>query len=292
MTSHAQAVLAAHSKSFALAGRLLPRAMRADAAVLYAWCRRADDAIDLRGAEDRAGRLARLRAELAAIYAGEAQADPLLAAFQGVVSRRGIPARYPELLLEGLEMDLGPVRLATLADLIAYAYRVAGVVGLMMCHVLGAREEGAHRHAVHLGIAMQITNVCRDVLEDWERGRLYVPGELLERHGVVPGNPIDTALRGQLARAIEQLLRLADRYYRSADLGLAVLSPRAAFAIRTARLVYSAIGDELAKIDYDIFRGRVFVPRWRKVWLACRAFGQEIVARASIGTGGECRESH
>ncbi len=284
MSSSARRVLAAHSRSFALAARLLPAGVCDEVAVLYAWCRRADDALDLAPAIERAERLQRLRAELAAIYAGQVQEDPLLAAFQGVVARRAIPQHYPAELLDGLETDVGRVCFSSLSELLLYAYRVAGVVGLMMCHVLGARDVRAQPHAVHLGIAMQLTNVCRDVLEDWQRERLYLPEELLCGSGVVGlgqelGTPLGSERREALARSLRHLLELAERFYCSADRGLSALPPRAAWAVRSARLVYAAIGDELARVGYDVFAGRAVVPRWKKCWLCLRAGFEELAAR-------------
>jgi phytoene synthase len=155
-TAVARAVIAHHSRSFALASRLLPRQARDDAAVIYAWCRRADDAVDAPRA-DR-GEVARLTAELEAAYAGAAE-EPLLAAFGQVARARAIPLAYPSQLLAGMAMDLEGARYASVEDLIGYAWRVAGVVGLMMTHVLGVDDDAALVPAAHLGIAMQLTNV-------------------------------------------------------------------------------------------------------------------------------------
>jgi phytoene synthase len=277
-------VLAAHSKSFALAGKLLPTACRDEAAVLYAWCRRGDDAIDHGDPARAAERLGVLRAELASVYAGEPQADPLLNAFQRLVLMRQIPEAYPRALLDGFAMDLGDVRVATLAELLLYAYRVAGVVGLMMCHVLGVSEARAKRHAAHLGMAMQLTNICRDVQEDWQRRRLYLPQEMLLEAGAPAlsaklGRPLPREAGAALANTVRRLLDLAESYYRSGDAGLRWLSPRAALSVRAARLVYSAIGREIVRRDCDVFRGRASVSAAQKAWLVVRAALSEGTAR-------------
>lgn len=282
--SDPEQVLSRHSRSFSLAGKLLSRERRADAAVLYAWCRRADDAVDTGPNETRATRLAELRRELRSVYAGEPQSDPLAAAFQDLVDRRAIPESYPCALLEGMQTDLGEVRLRTVSDLTLYAYRVAGVVGLMMCHVLGLRDQRALENAAHLGIAMQITNICRDVQEDWDRRRLYLPAELLSEVGLGTlgnelGRELSSAHRERLSRAIERLLALADSYYRSADRGLFALPGRAAWAIRSARLIYAAIGTELRRRGNDVFAGRVVVPLWKKLCLTSLAAARELAAR-------------
>jgi phytoene synthase len=276
VSEHARAVIANKSKSFALASRLLPRDVGDEVAVLYAYCRRADDEVDLAPPGEQAERVERLYAELASIYAGVPQTQPLLSAFQAVIQRHGIPEEYPRALLDGMRSDLGPVRLTTLDELLLYSYRVAGVVGLMLCHVFGVSDRNALRNAADLGIAMQLTNICRDVREDLERGRIYLPADVLAASGALGVGDFDSAL---VARAVERLLAIADRYYRSGDAGMYALPLRAALAVRAARLVYSAIGQELAKRGFDAMRGRAVVPGWKKLALLGRAVFEELGGR-------------
>ncbi|HWN69346.1 MAG TPA: squalene/phytoene synthase family protein, partial [Haliangium sp.] len=153
--------IAAHSRSFALASRVLPPRCRDEAAVVYTWCRRADDAVDLAPPGKQAGALVRLGAELDGVYDGEAQEDIALAAFQEVVQRHRIPREYPAELLAGMDMDARGQRYDDMHTLLLYCYRVASTVGLMMSHVMGVTHDGALRHAAHLGMAMQLTNICR-----------------------------------------------------------------------------------------------------------------------------------
>lgn len=278
----ARAVLAQKSKSFALATLLLPRRCRDDVAVLYAYCRRADDAVDEAPEQERRERVDALFAELASVYAGAHQSDSLLREFQRVVGTHGIPEAYPRALLEGMRTDLGPVRIASEGELLLYAHRVAGVVGLMLCHVFTLRDQRALVNADHLGIAMQLTNVCRDVLEDFRRDRVYLPADLLVASGVQPLDPPAgelTPVRAGLAAAVRSLLGLAERYYVSGDAGLAALPFRVALAVRAARLIYAAIGSELARRDHDVLAGRAVVPLWRKLALVAHAFGAEVRAR-------------
>ena len=272
-----QATIQHHSKSFAMAAKLLPREVNHAAVVLYAYCRRTDDMIDLCPLEQQAQRLFQLQAELSAIYAGEPQSDALLARFQQVVTAYAVPRVYLDELLLGMQMDTQQVRYRTLADLLLYAYRVAGVVGLMMCHVMGVRETRALRHAAHLGMAMQLSNIARDVHEDWERGRLYLPDALLEACGV---EGLDAALgHGELprtaaagvAQATELLLRRADEFYRSGDAGVPYLSFRCGIAIRAARLVYSEISMRVREQGCDPFAPRAVVSKARKLGLVAYA---------------------
>ncbi len=266
-------ILARHSQSFALAGRLLSRRHRDRLAAVYAWCREADDAIDLAPASEHAAALRRLEDELASIYAGAPQARPAAQAFQAVVQECGIPIQHPRELVAGLAMDARGVRYATIAELRVYAFRVAGTVALMACRVLGVSHRLSLVQAAHLGMAMQLTNICRDVGEDWERGRCYVPEELaaprvwqlLERSR---GGTLPAAAAAGLASAVARLLGEAERYYRSGERGLRALDPRTRVAMRTAAAVYAAIGDVVAARGCDVTAPRAVVSTPKKLALA------------------------
>jgi 15-cis-phytoene synthase len=283
--------LARNSKSFHFASLMLPRACRAEAAVLYAWCRAADDAIDLAPPAECPEHLARLERDLESVYAGLPQSDLVLAAFQQVVRAREIPREYPAELLAGLAMDIHTDRYATLNDLLQYGFRVAGTVGLMMCHVMGVSTPAALRNAAHLGIAMQLTNICRDVREDWDRCRLYLPLDMLASAGAPGldrhlGGALPDAGRGAVADVVRQLLDEAERYYRSADRGIPALPPRCALGVRTARLVYAAIGHRLAARRYDALSGRAVVPLTHKIGLLGLAATATLVeAVPRLGSG-------
>ena len=280
----ARQVLATQSKSFALATKLLPPYVASNVVVLYAYCRRADDAVDLAAPEEQPERLQALREELDRVYRPVPVAEPDLAAFQQVVHDCEIPRVYVDELLAGMQMDVEAVDYATLDDLALYAHRVAGVVGLMMCHVMGVRTPGALENAAHLGIGMQLTNIARDVLEDWQRGRLYLPDELLAPYGAgdlrqrlgEPAFPVEYA--ASVARATADLLERADAYYASGDAGMPHLSLRCGLAVRTARHVYSAIGDRVRAQGCDPLAGRAVVPGRRKLLLAARAVWETLCA--------------
>lgn len=282
LVSHRPAVvvcrdtIAQHSKSFSLAARLLPVHCRDDAAVLYTWCRRADDAIDLSPTENQPRELARLRHELDSVYAGEAQNDVVLDAFQDIVNRYAIPQTYPYELLAGMEMDTHQTGYPDMHTLLHYCYRVASTVGLMMSHLIGLAGDSAMRNAAHMGLGMQLTNICRDVLEDWSLGRLYVPDSILGFHGIGNlrsklGQPFPEDAIPAMSRAVDDLLVRADHHYRLGDVGLSALPWRAAFAVRSARLVYSSIGGRVRRQDCDIRAGRAYVPTWQKLLLVFRA---------------------
>jgi phytoene synthase len=272
----ARQILAHHSKSFAFAGRLLPAWCRNDAAALYAWCRRCDDAVD--GERDTAARataVMRLRAELARLYDAGVESDPVLAGFQELVRRHAIPRRHPADLVAGMAMDVGTVRYRTFDELLVYCYRVAGTVGLMMAQIMGVRDRAALRRAADLGIAMQLTNICRDVAEDAARDRVYLPADVLEscRRLRDPG--------GEVGRAVAELLGRAEGFYASADTGLSALPVRCAIGIRAARLIYAEIGQVIGRRHFDVQAGRAVVSRGRKTWLALRALIDTLWSRST-----------
>lgn len=273
-----------HSQSFSLASKLLPSACRYDAQVLYAWCRRADDAVDDATPESKQAAVARLFGEVQQIYAAALPPDPVLLAFQEVSQKHQIPVEYPRALIKGMAMDASGTFYESIDELYKYCFRVAGTVGLMMCHVMGTRRPEALRYAADLGIAMQLTNICRDVQEDWMRSRLYLPDELLR--GVGLGN-LARALGGPLPPyavdgcrvVVRSLLEEAEARYASAARGLVYLPARCAFAVDAARLIYAGIGDGIARQNYDVTASRAFVPGWRKGALLLRAAARALALR-------------
>ena len=263
-------VIRRHSKSFALASRLLPAAERKRAEALYAWCRAADDAVDHASspvaAEDA---LADLHAGVEAVYAGRPVTGPATA-LRLLVDECALPRLYPLEMLAGFAMDAAGTRYRTTDDLMLYCHRVAGVVGLMMCHAFGVSDDAALPHAAHLGTAMQLTNIARDIAEDWGRGRLYLPESWLQR---VP-QPGEALKDAELAPAVRRLLDTAANFYRSGHAGLPYLSPRCRLAVRVAGLVYSDIGREVARLGCRATGPRAFAPKWRKLLLVAQAVSE------------------
>jgi phytoene synthase len=253
-----------HSRTFASAARLLPARIRSRAEALYAWCRLADDLIDDAQTADDAARLsAQLRAEVVAVYAGHSPNTPTAQALAEALRLCSIPIEYPLELIAGFEMDARGVRYDRTEDLLLYCYRVAGVVGLMMCSALEVRSEDAKPFAIRLGIAMQLTNIARDVAEDWSRGRLYLAREWFLRAPDLSALLVDECVAPAIARCLD----LADAYYASAEPGLRYLSPRCRLAIRLAARCYQAIGRAIAARGYRATSGRAVVSRGHKIRL-------------------------
>ncbi len=259
----AHGVMQKRARTFRWAARLLGTTCRDDAAVLYAFCRAADDAAD--EATDRAQAVADLDAlerSLSKDGDGPGRALAVLA------EQRGMSLAPARELLAGVRQDTDLVRLADDAELLQYAYLVAGTVGLMMCGVLGARDQRAERYAIQLGIAMQITNICRDVAEDAARGRVYLPERRLRAAGTSQTALLaGTAPKEAIAKVVSDLLAVADGFYRSADQGLRYLPSRARLAVLMASRMYRAIGDVLRRRGCDPFLGRAVVSPLAKIAL-------------------------
>ena len=258
------------SKSFFAASRVLPARVRAPAIALYAFCRVADDAIDL--ASDPASAVVRLDERLDAIYARQPQAFESDRALADVVARFGLPRGLLDALIEGFRWDSEGRRYETIEALQDYCARVAGTVGAMMAILMGTRSRAALARACELGVAMQLTNIARDVGEDARNGRLYLPRAWMREEGVDP----DAWLRqpvfyAGIGRVVARLLYLADGLYDRAELGIAELPRDCRPAIQAARLVYAEIGREVERAGLDSVSGRAVVSSRRKAWLVTRA---------------------
>jgi phytoene synthase len=263
-------MIRAGSRSFFMASLLLPDAIREAAYALYGFCRLSDDAVDVEGGQSDA--VARLRARLDRIYAGDPAAEPVDRALTDAVSAFLIPRTLMDALLEGLEWDAQGRTYETLSDVYAYAARVAGSVGAMMAALMGARSPDLVARACDLGVAMQLTNIARDVGEDARIGRLYLPRAWLREAGVDPEAWLAApAYSPEIGAVVARLLSHADALYRRADAGIANLDPSFRPAILAARRLYAEIGVRLSARELDSVSRRTSVSLGRKAWLVARA---------------------
>jgi phytoene synthase len=261
-------MLKRHGKTFAWAAHLMPRRDADRLARLYAMCRRLDDLADLDGGAGARARLLDLRAE----PWRSGSADPMARELATMVAEMGLNQAPMQQLLDGLISDLGHQIIADEAKLIGYAYLVAGTVGLMVCDVLDVEAPTARKAAVNLGIAMQLTNIARDVHEDAVAGRKYVPASWWDAAPEDIVNPSPDMQRTG-AIAVLRLLDLADGYYDRASCGFAFLPMSSRIGLAVAARVYRGIGAELRRRGGAFHQGRVYVPRWRKAVLTVAAVG-------------------
>jgi phytoene synthase len=261
-----RALLRGGSRSFFAASLLLPARVRDPACAIYAFCRLADDAIDLDAGP--AAALASLGERLDRAYAGRPLAISADRAFAEAVARHAIPRALPEALLDGFLWDAEVRRYADLAALHAYAARVAGSVGAMMALLMGVRDARVLARACDLGVAMQLTNIARDVGEDARAGRLYLPLDWLAAAGI-DAEAFLAAPRFSpaLGTVIARLLAEADRLYRRAEAGIARLPVSCRAGIGAARLLYAEIGRAVERQGGNSVDRRAVVPTPRKLAL-------------------------
>ena len=264
----ANSVLARKGRSFHWARHLLGPAHATRATRLYHLCRYIDDVVD----ESRSDVLAKQALEkiVSALRLGQSD-DPIIQDGLSLMRECGIDADVMLDLIEGVQSDLGGVRIADMDSLLLYCYRVAGTVGLMMCNVLDTNVRQAFPHAVDLGIAMQLTNICRDVTADAMVGRRYLPasmvGDLAPERLVNPASE----LRATLQACVGKLLDCADTYYESGERGLSHLPFRARASMLVAARVYRGIGVQLRARQHVYWTERAYVPPWKKVFITSHA---------------------
>jgi phytoene synthase len=264
---------AAHSKSFYLASWLLPQEKRRAVRALYAFCRVTDDIVDCGGTD----REARLLAWRERALGSHPPADDLVAlAWADARQRFQIPIRYAEQLIEGVAADLTPQRYETFDQLAAYSYGVASTVGLMSMHIVGHAHADAVRYAIKLGVALQLTNILRDVGEDWRCGRLYLPLEDLARFGLSPRDVARAEVTPAWRAFMEFQIARNRRLYAESEPGIRFLNRDGQMSILAASRLYAAILEQIEANDYDVFSRRAVVPAVGKlarlpgIWLAQR----------------------
>jgi phytoene synthase len=257
--------------NFYHAFRVLPRSQRQAMCALYAFLRLTDDLGDGPGlAEEKRERLADWRRQFERAMNGD-YSHALHPAFHHTVCFYGIPTRYLQDVIDGVEMDLDTTRYETFADLYRYCYRVASAVGLACIHVWGFEDDKAKEHAEHAGIAFQLTNILRDLGEDAGRGRVYLPAEDLDRFGY----PVEKLLRAERDDRFRSLMHFqverARHYYDLSEPLSDLLGPagRAVFLVMSR--TYRGLLDAIERRDYDVFSRRVSLSQWRKLGLVVRA---------------------
>ena len=278
------------SHSFFAASLLLPAEYRQPITALFAFCRVADDAVDL--ADDPRRGLDSLYRRLDGIYADRPGNTAVDRAFTHVVHEYRIPHRLPAALLEGFEWDVDGRRYETLSDTYAYCARVAGTVGVMMAMLMGVRDKAVLSRACDLGVAMQLTNIARDVGEDARNGRIYLPLGLLRSHGV----ELDAWMRRpgfnpDIGRSVREILEAADRLYRRAERGIGQLPVGVRPAIFAARSIYAEIGREIERRRYDSVNQRAVVGGRRKLQLLARAIRKAFL-RQQCDASPPLKETH
>jgi phytoene synthase len=251
-----------------MATRFLPNHKQRSIFAIYGLCRYLDDLVD--EAEDLIDnheishleiyeRLDIFKSNLVDTYRGVAQNDPILVAFSDTLKRYDISLDLPLLLLEGVKMDLKKTRYETFDELYDYSYKVASVVGLMTSEVFGYDDKKALDYAVDLGIAMQLTNILRDVGEDLNRDRIYLPSDELENFGISQPKLMTKEKTPEFCSFMKFQIKRARRYYDEADKGIPMLNADSRLPVLLARENYSRILDKIEENDYNVFNQRAYL---------------------------------
>jgi phytoene synthase len=258
------------AKNFYYSFLLLSRPQRQAMCAIYAFMRYCDDLSDAEGVADRAGAIARWQADLDSALAGAAPEHPVWPAFSDAVARYRIPHEYFRAMIRGVSSDLEPRHIQTFQELYDYCYHVASVVGLTIIHIFGFDDPRALELAERCGVAFQLTNILRDVREDAEHGRVYLPAEDLARFGVDPkqlaGGAISPALRSLLEFEAER----ARAYYQEAQPLTGLVDRRSRASLKALIRIYARLLERISNSGYEVLRERVRVPAWEKIWILAR----------------------
>ena len=259
---YCESVTAVNSRSFHLASALLPLSKRRAVRALYAFCRVTDDIVDCGGVASEE----RLLQWQRHVLTNTPPRDELVAlAWTDARLRFAVPVRYAEQLIDGVKRDLIQNRYQTFEELTAYCYGVASTVGLMSMHIIGHSGQDAIPYAIKLGVALQLTNILRDVAEDWKMGRLYLPADDLQLFGLTEADiavgEVTSAWRAFMCQQIARNRLL----YAEAMPGIQLLDPDGRFAIAAAAELYQGILTDIETHDYDVFRRRSYVGKWAKL---------------------------
>ncbi len=293
-------VIERSSRTFSRAAALFGARAREGAYLLYGWARYCDDRIDDqvmgRGARDaertlesRRATLTELRTLTGQALAGRPTDHPAYRCIARAVRDFGVPERHPFELLMGMEMDVERRRYPTFDDLAGYCYHVAGALAVMMAHVLGHCDQATLAMASDVGSAFQMTNTARDVLDDASDGRVYLPLDWLAEVGVPPDEVARPEHRAGVTTVVHRILDRAEEHYRSADRGIGPLPLREAWAIASARAIYSDIGTVIRRRGTAAWDRRAFVSDRRKTYWVARALLRALARRPRLAASDDPR---
>ena len=258
------------AKNFYYSFLLLSRPQRQAMCAIYAFMRYCDDPSDAEGVADRAGDIARWQADLDSALAGAAPEHPVWPAFSDAVARYRIPHEYFRAMIRGVSSDLEPRQIQTFQELYDYCYHVASVVGLTIIHIFGFDDPRALELAERCGVAFQLTNILRDVREDAEHGRVYLPAEDLARFGVDPKELAGGALSPALRSLLEFEAGRARSYYQEAQPLTNLVDSRSRASLKALIGIYARLLERISNSGYEVLRERVRVPAWEKLWILAR----------------------
>jgi phytoene synthase len=269
----AEGIIETNSKSFAFASKFLNKETKKSVVALYAFCRMVDDIVDETNADPHVTDeiLNQLKYTIDQLYYEDVSHDPIMLALGDTLRKHEIPKQYVHELIEGVRMDLYKQEYANFQELYLYSYRVASTVGLMMTHIfLDNPSQTTLKRAESMGIAMQLTNILRDIKEDHERGRVYLPQDWLEIWDVKPDDFSGLETPEQLANLVTYMSQVAEKYYRKGFEGVKDLPAGADFVVELSGKIYSGILTEIKKSNFQVLHKRHYVSKMKKILIATK----------------------
>jgi len=261
-----RAVTREHAKTFYFASRFLPKDKRNAAYAIYAICRITDDTVDNDAIPSRSVNLRSIEEKIESVYRDTQLSDSSLLAFKETVNKYNIPRRYFDELIQGMYMDLNKSRYENFDELYTYCYRVAGVVGSIMLKIFGSHHQEAERYAIDLGIAMQLTNILRDIKEDFKRGRIYLPKDEMERFNMSENHISEEKVDESFIALLKCQIGRARDYYNSSAKGIKMInSMMSRFVVCIMKDIYAGILTSIENNGYDIFSHRAHVDTGKKL---------------------------
>ncbi len=280
---YCQRIARSEAKNFYYAFRTLPAAKRRAIYAAYAFCRLCDDIADDDHTLDEKHRLLGETRQMLEVGQNGGGGGPVFTALKDATSSFDIPVRYLEEVVEGVEMDLTKAQYDDFDELRTYCYKVASAVGLICVEVFGYEDPKAREYAVDLGIAMQLTNIVRDVKEDATRGRIYIPLDEMKSFGYSPDELNAETVNGAFTDLMAFQVDRARRYFERGRRLIPLLSPRSRACPTVLIAFYSAILDRIEASGYDVFQKRVGLRRGEKLVLMARLWATSLIPVNSLG---------
>lgn len=266
-----------YAKTFYFSSCFLPREKQNAAYSVYAICRISDESVDGKEQNSPVDTLNSVREKIETAYTGRTLEDEILMSFRETVNRYEIPENYFRELLKGMFMDLHKTRYENFEELYKYCYRAAGVVGLIMLKIFGYKNSQTEKHAVSLGIAMQLTNILRDIKEDFHRGRIYLPLDEMKKFGITENDIAAEIVNESFVNLLKFQIQRVRNYYQLSAPGIkSIKNLQSRFVVCTMKEIYAGILESIEKNGYDVFSRR-----------ACVTAAGKIARVARILTGGQ-----
>lgn len=260
-----------HAKTFYFSSRFLPKEKKYAAYAIYAICRISDESVDKQSGFNSTHRLAQIKKDIESAYSQAHLDNPILIAFKETVKKYKVPKEYFDYLLEGMNMDLNKNRYLNFQELYDYCFRVAGAVGLIMAQIFGYKKNEAKGFAADLGIAMQLTNILRDIKEDYRRGRIYLPKEEMKRYNVSEENIAQERTNENFTNLLKFQIARARDYYKKSSSGIRLISDlNSRFVVLAMKEIYAQILNSIERNNYDVFSKRAVVNSYDKVGIALK----------------------